>query len=130
LMQVPEILTAPRSPVAKLVMQLCVAGLAEGHQIIILMRSALREGDNMMDFFHRSQPSFLQTHLTQGVRCGIAVADSFPSPAVLLVAVCMAAVFVVPFPGNSLMLLTVLPVREVWTVGVGAGAFWSLWHAA
>ena len=84
----------------------------------------------MMDFFHRSQPSFLQTHLTQRVRCGIAVADSFPSPAVLLVAVCMAAVFVVPFPGNSLMLLTVLPVREVWTVGVGAGAFWSLWHAA
>ena len=119
-----------RSPVAKLVMQLCVAGLTERHQIVIPMRPALREGDNMMDFLHRSQPSFLQTHLTQRVRRSIAVADSFPSPAVLLVAVCRAAVFVVPFPGNSLMLLTVLPVREVWTAGVGAGAFWSLWHAA
>ena len=41
LMKVPEILTAPRSPVAKLVMQLCVAGLTEGHQIVIPMRSAL-----------------------------------------------------------------------------------------
>ena len=41
LMQVPEILTAPRSPVAKLMMQLCVAGLAEGHQIVIPMRPAL-----------------------------------------------------------------------------------------
>ena len=40
-MQAPEILTAPRSPVAKLVMQLRVAGLAEGHQIIIPMRPAL-----------------------------------------------------------------------------------------
>ena len=83
-----------------------------------------------MDLLHRSQPSFPQTHLTQRVRRSIAVADSFPSPAVLLVAVRRATVFVVPFPGNSLMLLTVLPVREVWTAGVGAGAFWSLWHAA
>ena len=31
----------PRSPVAKLMMQLCVAGLAEGHQIVIPMRPAL-----------------------------------------------------------------------------------------
>ena len=84
----------------------------------------------MVDFLHRSQPSFLQTQLTQWVRCSIAVADSFPSPAVLLVVVSRAAVLVVPFPGNSFMLLTVLPVREVWTAGVGAGAFWFLWHAA
>ena len=84
----------------------------------------------MMDLLHRSQPSFLQTQLTQWVRCGIAVADSFPSPAVLLVVVSRATVLVVPFPGNSFMLLTVLPVREVWTAGVGAWAFWFLWHAA
>lgn len=112
-MQVPEILTAPRSPVAKLVMQLCVAGLAEGHQIVIPMRPTLREGDNVMDFLHRSQPSFLQTHLTQRMSRSIAVADSFPSPAILFVAVRRASVLVVPFPGNSFMLLTVLPVREV-----------------
>ena len=84
----------------------------------------------MMDLLHRSQPSFLQTHLTQRVRRSVAVADSFPSPTVLLVAVSRAAVLVVPFPGNRFMLLTVLPVREVWTAGVGAGAFWFLWHAA
>ena len=69
-MKVPEILTAPQSPVAKLVMQLCVAGLAERHQIVIPMRPALREGDNVMDFLHRSQPTFLQAHLTQ--RCAAA----------------------------------------------------------
>lgn len=84
----------------------------------------------MVDFLHRSQPSFLQTHLTQRMGCSIAVADSFPSPAVLLVVVSRATVLVVPFPGNSFMLLTVLPVREVWTAGVGAWAFWFLWHAA
>ena len=84
----------------------------------------------MVDFLHRSQPSFLQTHLTQRMGCSIAVADSFPSPAVLLVVVSRATVLVVPFPGNSFMFLTVLPVREVWSAGVGAGAFWFLWHAA
>ena len=84
----------------------------------------------MVDFLHRSQPSFLQTHLTQRMGCSIAVADSFPSPAVLLVVVSRATVLVVPFPGNRFMLRTVLPVREVWTAGVGAGAFWFLWHAA
>ena len=83
-----------------------------------------------MDFLHGSQPSFLQTQLTQRMRRSIAVTDSFPSPAVLLVAVSGASVLVVPFPGSSFMFLTVLPVREVWTAGVGAGAFWFLWHAA
>ena len=74
-----------------------------------------------MDFLHGSQPSFLQTQLTQRMRRSIAVTDSFPSPAVLLVAVSGASVLVVPFPGSSFMFLTVLPVREVWTAGVGAG---------
>ena len=129
-MQVPEILTAPRSPVAKLVVNLCVAGLAEGHQIVIPMRPALRKRDDVMDLLHRSQPSFLQAHLTQGMRRSIAVADSLPSPAVLLVAVSGASVPVVLSAGGSFMFLTVLPVREVWTAGVGAGAFWFLWHAA
>lgn len=76
-----------------------------------------------MDFLHGSQPSFLQTQLTQRMRRSIAVTDSFPSPAVLLVAVSGASVLVVPFPGSSFMFLAVLPVREVWTAGVGAGAF-------
>ena len=127
-MKVPEILTAPRSPVAKLVMQLCVAGLTEGHQIVIPMRSTLREGDNVMDFLHRSQPSFLQTHLTQRVRSSIAVTDSFPSPAVLLVAVGRPPVPVVLIPHGFPVFLTVRPVRKAATAWVTARALWFSWH--
>lgn len=94
------------------------------------MRPALREGNNVMDFLYRSQPSFLQTHLTQRMRRSIAVADSFPSSAVLLVAVGGTSVPVVLSAGGSFMLLTVLPIREVGAAGVGAGALWFLWHAA
>ena len=83
-----------------------------------------------MDFLHGSQPSFLQTQLTQRMRRSIAVADSFPSPAILLVAVGRPLVPVILSPHSLPVFLTVLPVREVWTAGVGAGAFWFLWHAA
>lgn len=64
------------------------------------------------------------------MRRSIAVADSFPSSAVLLVAVGGTSVPVVLSAGGSFMLLTVLPIREVGAAGVGAGALWFLWHAA
>ena len=128
LIQVPEILTAPRSPVSKVMMQLCVTGLAEGHQIVIPMRSTLREGDNVMDFLHRSQPSFLQTHLTQRVRRSVAVTDSFPNPAVLLVAVSRTPVPVVLIPLGFPVFLTVRPVRKAAAAWVTARALWFSWH--
>ncbi|WP_438947581.1 hypothetical protein [[Ruminococcus] torques] len=121
-------MTAPRSPVAKVMVDLGVAGLAQTHQVIVPMRPALREGNDVMDFLHRSQPSFLQTHLAQRMRRSIAVADSFPNSAVLLVAVGGTSVSVVLSAGGSFMLLAVLPVREVGAAGVGAGALWFLWQ--
>ena len=123
-----EILTAPRSPVAKVMVDLGVAGLAQTHQVIVPMRPALREGNDVMDFLHWNQPSFLQTSLTQRMRRSLAVADSFPSSAVLLVAVGGTSVPVVLSAGGSFMLLTVLPIREVGTAGVGAWPLWFPWH--
>ena len=84
----------------------------------------------MMDLLHRSQPSFLQTQLTQRMRRSIAVTDAFPGSAVLLIYVRTAFVFVVLPAGGCFVFLAILTVREVWTAGVGAGAFWFLWHAA
>ena len=76
-----------------------------------------------MDFLHGSQPSFLQTQLTQRMRRSIAVADSFPSSAVLLVAVGGTSVSVVLSAGGSLMLLAVLTIRQLWTAGIGTRPF-------
>lgn len=120
LIQVPEILTAPRSPVAKVMVDLGVAGLAQTHQVIVPMRPALREGNDVMDFLHRSQPSFLQTHLAQRMRRSIAVTDAFPGSAVLLIYVRTAFVFVVLPAGGCFVFLAILTVREVGTAGVGA----------
>ena len=83
-----------------------------------------------MDFLHRSQPSFLKTHLAERVRCSVAVTDSLPCSAVFLVYVRTAFVFVVLPAGGCFMLLAVLPIREVGAAGIGAGALWFSWHAA
>ena len=80
-----------------------------------------------MDLIHRSQPSFLQAHLTRDAprHSGRGFVSS---PAVLLVAVRGASVPVVLSAGGSFMFIAVLPVREVGTAGVGAGALWFLWQ--
>ena len=65
-------------PVAKVVVDLGMAGTAKAHQIVPCMSAALRDGNDVVYLIHRSQPSFLQTHLTERMRRSIAVTDAFP----------------------------------------------------
>ena len=73
-----------------------------------------------MDFLHRSQPTFLQAQLTQRMRRSIAVADSFPSPAILLIAVSRPLVPVVLNPHSLPVFLTVRFIGELATARVTA----------
>ena len=109
-------------------MNFIVAGLAKAHQVIVPMRPALREGNDVMDFLHRSQPSFLQTHLAQRMRRSIAVADSFPSSAVLLVDINRSCESVVLLCNQPLMFLTIPPVCKFWTVWICTTLLWFMWH--
>jgi len=115
-------------PVAKVVVDLGVAGTAKAHQIVSRMSAALRDGNDVVYLIHRSQPSFLETHLAERMRRSVAVTDTFPGSAVLLVYVRTAFVFVVLSAGGCFMLLAVLAVREVRTAGVGTGSLWFSWH--
>lgn len=60
-----------------------------------------------MYLLHGSQPPFLQTHLAQWVRGGVAVADAFPGSAVFLVAVGSPFVTVVVIPHGFPMFFAV-----------------------
>ena len=88
----------------------------------------MRDGNDVVYLIHRSQPSFLETHLAERMRRSVPVTDSLPGSAVLLIHVRTAFVFVVLPADGCFMLLTVLPVRKVRTAGVGAGALWFPWH--
>ena len=105
-----------------------MARFAKSNQIFSCVCTTFRKRDAMVDFLSRNKQTFLLAQLTQRMRRSIAVTDSLPCSAVLLVYVRTAFVFVVLPAGGRFMLLAVLPVREVGTAGVGTWALWFLWH--
>ena len=82
----------------------------------------------MMDFLNRGEPTFLETHLTEGMLCRIAVTDAFPRSAVLAVDIGAALVFFVFAAFLHTVLFTKLFFTEVGAAGMRAGSEWSLGH--
>ena len=109
-------------------MNFCVAGLTETHQIVPCMSAAFGNGQNVVNFLYRSQPTFLETHLTEGMLRCISVPDAFPRSAVLFIDVCAAFVFIVPAAFLHTVLLTKLSFTEIGAAGMGAGPERSFWH--
>lgn len=92
------------------------------------MSAAFGNGQNVMNFLYRSQPTFPQTHLTERMLRRIAVTDAFPRSAVLAVDIGATLVFVVLTAFLCAVLFTKLSFTEVGTAGVRAWSEWSLWH--
>ena len=109
-------------------MNLGVAGLTEAHEVVPCVSAAFGNGQNVVNFLYRSQPTFLETHLTEGMLCRIAVTDAFPRSAVFSVDIGAALVFVVLAAFHHTVLLTKLSFTEVGATGVGAWSEWSLGH--
>ena len=93
------------------------------------MSAALGNGKNVVNFLYRSQPTFLEAHLTEGMLRRIAVTDAFPRSAVLAVDIGAALVFVVFAALLHTVLFTKLSLTEVGAAGVRAGSAWSLGHS-
>ena len=93
------------------------------------MSAAFGNGQNVMNFLYRSQPTFLETHLTEGMLCRIAVTDAFPRSAVFSVDICAALVFIVLAAFLHTVLFTKLSFTEVGAAGMRAGSAWSLGHS-
>ena len=111
------------SPVADFVMYCFMMMSAQTHQVISGVRTALRDRFNMVDFLHRSIPSFLQAHLAERVFFYVAVTDSLPCPAVFFVDVRAPLKTIIP----STLLFSVLRTvcfsifSQTWTAGKAAG---------
>ena len=99
-------------------MYLCVAGLTQTHEVLSCVSAAFGNGQNVVYFLHRSQPTFLETLFTQRMLCGITVTDALPRSAVFAVDVGTALIFIVFAAFLRAVLLTELPITEVGTAGV------------
>lgn len=109
--KVPEIFIP--LPVAEVVVDLGVAGLTEAHEVVPCVSAAFGNGQNVVNFLHRSQPTFLETLFTQRMLCGVAVTDTLPCSAVLAVDIGTALVFIIFAAFLRAVLLTELSVTEV-----------------
>ena len=96
-----------------------MAGLAEAHEVVSCVSAAFGNGQNVVNFLYRSQPTFLKTHLTERMLRRIAVTDSFPRSAVLAVDIGTALVFVVLAALLHTVLFTKLSFTEVGTAWMG-----------
>lgn len=103
-------------------MDLRVAGLTQAHEVVPCMSAAFGNGQDVVDLLYRSQSAFLETHLTEGMLRRISVPDAFPRSAVLFIDICASLVFVVLAALLHTVLLTELPVTEIGTAWVRAGA--------
>ena len=116
-------------PVAEVVVKLGVAGLTETHKVVPCMSAAFGNGQDVVNFLYWGQPTFLETHLTEGMLRRIAVTDAFPRSAVLAVDIGAALVFVILAAFLHTVLFTKLSFAEVGTAGMRAGSEWSLGHS-
>ena len=101
---------------------LCVAGLTQAHEVIPCMSAAFGNGQDVVNFLHRGQPVFLEAHLTEGMLRRISVPDAFPRSAVLAVDVGTSLIFITFAALLYTVLLTELSITEIGTAGVRAGA--------
>ena len=101
-------------------MYLCVAGLAQTHEILSCVSAALGNGQNVVYFLHRSQPTFLETLFAQRMLCGVTVTDALPRSAVLAVDIGTALELIIFAAFLHAVLLTELSITEVGTAGMRA----------
>lgn len=96
-------------------MYLRVAGLTQAHEVVSCVSAAFGNGQDVVNFLYRSQPTFLEAHLTEGMLRRIAVTDAFPCSAVLAVDIGTALKLIIFAALLRAVLLTELPVTEVGT---------------
>lgn len=109
--KVPEIFIP--LPVTKVMVDLGVAGLTKAHKVVPCVSAAFGNGQNVVNFLHRSQPTFLETHLAERMLCRIAVTDALPRSAVLAVDIGTALELVIFAAFLRAVLLTELSFTEV-----------------
>ena len=97
---------------------LVVAGSAQGHKVLSGMGAAFGNRDLVMHLCRRNQFSFFLTLLTQRMLADVSVTDAFPGTAILFVDIRRSFIPVVLSACSHRMILTILTIGQLWTAGV------------
>ena len=107
---------------------LVVAGPAQGHEIISGMSTTFGDWDLVMNLCRRNNSAVLLALLTKRMLTDVAVTNPFPGTAILLVDVRGSFVLVILVSGDCCMLFTVLLVRQPGAAGVRTRSLGLTWH--
>ena len=88
-----------------------VTRLAKAHEIAPIVRPSTRHRQDVMHLIHWSKDTLLVALLTEGMRLHVAVTDSFPCSAVLLLGLRITAVLLVLSRHQLAVFLIVPSVR-------------------
>jgi hypothetical protein len=103
---------------------------AEAHEVRLVVRAALGERNDVVDFLDRNVPSLLKAHLAQGMLVDVARADAGPGSSVAFACGVAAGERLVVLLHQSLVLRAVLfaVLAEVRASGIAAGPLGFHWH--
>jgi hypothetical protein len=106
-----------------------VTRLTKSHEVALLIAAALGERKDVVNLFGGCQLALLLALLTERMSFDVAIADSFPGPAVTFVGLGVPLVLVVLFVHDLLMFSAVLlTLSEPTATGVGTGTLGFVRH--
>ena len=114
-------------------MNLLVTAMAETHEVTLVIGSAFADWFNVMDLFHRNVPTFLHTHLAEGMLMNVAGPDLTPLSSVSLVPVVASGEMIVVIIHELLVLGAVavaVMLHEVWATRIAAWPLGFPWQYA
>ena len=115
-------------PVTPLRMNPRMAGLAQRHEVSLVMGAALCQRHPVVYLLHRMQQPFLITLLTERMLYSVSVTDSFPRPAIPTAYSRVSVILLVAAVLLLLMLLTEPSLCQLWASREGTRPLWFPWH--
>lgn len=106
-----------------------MAGLAQRHEIALVMGAARRQRNDMVHLRSRRHPALAPAHLAQGMRGNKPAPNGWPRAVVPLLHFRRSAVAIVLGRDQLLVYRAVLPVRQLRAAGIAAGMLGLSWHS-
>ena len=106
-----------------------MAGLAQRHEIALVMGAARRQRNNVMHLRSRRHPALAPAHFAQGMRGNEPAPNGWPRAVVPLLHFRRSAVAIVPGRDQLLVRRAVLPVRQLRAAGIATGVLGFSWHS-
>lgn len=105
-----------------------MTGLAQRHEIALVMRAAICQRDHVVYFLRCRNPTFASAHLAERIRCNVPAPDGWPHAVVPFLHIRCSAVAIVLGCDQLLMRRTIQSIRKLRAAGIAAGFLWLSRH--